>query len=99
MTDDLPSRWIQQGPLKIFKGSASRGEFYVFQIGVYACRTAIRDLKVSFSEFKNTQTEDVILVSASRCFNTGGVDWTGKTFDKACSVVETISLLASTRAK
>jgi hypothetical protein len=88
MTDDLPSRWIQQGPLKIFKGSASRGEFYAFQIGVYACRTAIRDLKVSFSEFNNTQTEDVIPAYASRCFNTGGIDWTGKTFAKACPVVE-----------
>jgi hypothetical protein len=88
MTDDLPSRWIQQGPLKIFKGSASRGEFYTFQIGVYACRTAICDLKFSFSEFNNTQTEDVIPASASRCFNTGGIDWTGKTFVKACPVAK-----------
>ena len=88
MTDDLPSRWIQQGPLKIFKGLASRGEFYAFQIGVYACRTTIRDLKVSFSALKNTQTEDVIPDSASRCFNTGGIDWTGKTFAKACPVAQ-----------
>ena len=86
MTDDLPSRWIQQGPLKIFKGSASRGEFYAFQIGVYAYRSGISDLHVSFSAFENTRTEDVIPASASRCFNTGGVDWTGKTFVKTCPV-------------
>ncbi|UCE40445.1 MAG: hypothetical protein JSV17_13425 [Candidatus Aminicenantes bacterium] len=86
MTNDLPYRWIQQGPLKIFKGSASRGEFYAFQIGVYACRSAITDLQISFSKFKNTQTEDVIPASSSRCFNTGGVDWTGKSFIKACPV-------------
>jgi len=86
MADDVPSRWIRQGPLKIFNGSASRGEFYTFQIGVYACRTALRNLGVSFSAFKNTQTEDVIPASASRCFNTGGIDWTGKTFAKSCPV-------------
>ena len=86
MTDDLPLRWIEQGPIKVFKGSANRGEFYAFQIGVYACRSSIPDLKVSFSVFKNTQTEDVIPASASRCINTGGVDWTGKTFVKACPV-------------
>jgi hypothetical protein len=86
MTDDLPSRWIQQGPLKIFKGSARRGEFYAFQIGVYACRSRISDLHVSFSAFENTQTEDVIPATAARCFNTGGVDWTGKTFVKTCPV-------------
>ena len=86
MTDDLPSRWIQQGPLKIFKGTANRGEFYAFQIGVYACRAAITDLRVSFSAFKNTETEEVIPASASRCFNTGGIDWTGRPFVKSCPV-------------
>ncbi len=86
MTEDLPYRWIQSGPLKIFKGSASRGEFYAFQIGVYACRTAISDLKVSFGEFKNLQTGIVIPSTASRCFNTGGVDWSGKAFVKTCPV-------------
>jgi hypothetical protein len=86
MADDVPYRWIQQGPLKVFKGSASRGEFYAFQTGVYACRSAITDLKVSFKEFKNTRTEDSIPASAFRCFNTGGIDWTGKTFIKHCPV-------------
>jgi hypothetical protein len=86
MTEDLPLRWIEQGPERIFKGSADRGEFYAFQIGVWACRSSIPDLKVSFSAFENTQTDDAIPASASRCFNTGGVDWTGKSFVKACPV-------------
>ncbi len=86
MTDDLPLRWIQQGPLTVFKGSADRGEFYAFQIGVFACGSPITDLQVSFSEFSNIQTDDVIPASASRCFNTGGVDWTGKVFFKSCPV-------------
>jgi hypothetical protein len=86
MTDDLPSRWIRQGPLTVFKGTAKRGEFYAFQIGVYACREPITDLHISFSPFKNTETADEIPVSASRCFNKGGIDWTGKAFVKACPV-------------
>jgi hypothetical protein len=86
MADDLPSRWIEHGPHKVFKGSASRGEFYAFRIGLYACRETISDLKISFSAFESLQTEDVIPASASRCFNTRGIDWTGKPFVKACPV-------------
>ena len=86
MADDVPLRWIQQGPHKVFRGSAGRGEFYAFQIGVYACRSAISDLRVSFSDYENTETEDMIPSSASRCFNTGGVDWNGKPFVKSCPI-------------
>ena len=86
MTDDLPLRWIRQGPLTVFKGSADRGEFYAFQIGVFACRSNISDLQVSFSAFENTESTDQIPASASRCFNTGGIDWTGKNFLKTCPV-------------
>ncbi len=86
MTDDLPLRWIRQGPDTVFKGSADRGEFYAFQIGVFACRSDISDIQVTFSSFENMESMDEIPVSASRCFNTGGVDWTGKGFLKTCPV-------------
>ena len=36
MTDDLPLRWIKAGPSAAFTGDPCRGEFYVFQIGLYA---------------------------------------------------------------
>ncbi len=42
MADYLPLRWIGSGPSEEFRGEAARGEFYTFQIGVYAARTAIR---------------------------------------------------------
>jgi hypothetical protein len=88
MTDNLPSRWIQTGPLEVFGGTAARGEFYAFQIGVYACRSAISDIEIQFSDFKNIQTDSVITASSLTCFNTGGVDWTGQPFDKVCPVEE-----------
>ena len=86
MTDDLPLRWIENGPLKVFKGAAKPGEFYAFQVGVYACRSSIPDLKVAFSALENTLTGDMIPASAFRCFNTGGVDWKGNAFVKPCPV-------------
>lgn len=34
MNDDLPYRWIKSGPRSTFTGTACRGEFYAFQIGL-----------------------------------------------------------------
>lgn len=36
MTTDLPYRWISSGPRGSFIGEAARGEYYAFQIGIYA---------------------------------------------------------------
>jgi len=86
MTDDLPSKWIKNGPIEVFKGTAASGEFYAYQIGVYTCRAKISDLKIQFTDLEDMQTCAVIPASASTCFNTGGIDWMGKSFDKICSV-------------
>ncbi|MCH7557103.1 MAG: hypothetical protein IIB56_06565 [Planctomycetes bacterium] len=34
----LPRRWIESGPGSSFRGQAQPGEFYVFQIGLFAAR-------------------------------------------------------------
>ena len=52
MADDLPYRWIKTGPRNQFSGAALRGEFYAFQINVYACTEAIEDIEVSFSDLR-----------------------------------------------
>jgi len=85
MTDDLPFKWAQAGPQEIFRGEAARGEFYAFQIGVYACREEIPDLDVRFTDLKNGMGVS-IPASAARCINIGGVDWNGEPFKKVCSV-------------
>jgi hypothetical protein len=36
MTSDLPLRWIQKGASEVFRGHARRGEYFVFQIAIYA---------------------------------------------------------------
>ena len=50
MTGDLPYRWISAGPRGTFQGEAARGEYFTFQIGVWAAREPIADLDVRFSD-------------------------------------------------
>ena len=50
MTDDLPLRWVRNGPSAEFKGEAQRGEFYVFQVGLYAARKPIEDMEEVLSD-------------------------------------------------
>ncbi|MCK4998217.1 MAG: DUF5107 domain-containing protein, partial [Anaerohalosphaera sp.] len=85
MVDDLPKRWIDRGPSDVFEGKAMRGEFYAFQIGVYANKLEISDLDISFSDLAQSGG-GAIKSSAIRCFNTGGTSWDGTKFDKICSV-------------
>jgi len=46
MADDLPFRWVQPGADQPFRGDAMRGEFYAFQLGIYAVTQPITDLSV-----------------------------------------------------
>jgi len=84
MTNHLPLRWITAGAGKAFSGSAAKKEFYAFQVGVFAANTKMENVTVGFSELKGAK--GVIPAAALRCINTGGVDWTGKRFQKQCSV-------------
>ncbi len=85
MTDDLPQRWIAAGANAPFRGAADRGEFYAFQVGLFAARKPIEGLDVRFGDFR-TAGGAVIPAAALRCFNTGGRDWTGRSFKKTVSV-------------
>jgi hypothetical protein len=93
MADDLPLRWIQSGPKDNFVGEALRGEFYAFQIGVFAARASIEDLDVMFSDLKQVRSSPssggstaTIPSSGAHSFNTRGVNWDGKEFKKVCAV-------------
>ena len=85
MEDDLPLRWIQNGPGMEFSGQAQPGEFYVFQVGVYAARCEITNLTLKYSDLQ-LEKGDVIPVSAFRCFNLGGTDWLGRPMKKTFEV-------------
>lgn len=86
MTGDLPFRWIQQGVRDEFQGEAAKGEYYAFQVGVYAAKNDIADIFTRFSDLKQVDGKEWIPAAALRCFNVAGTDWTGKRFDKITPV-------------
>ena len=85
MTDDLPQRWIEAGANAPFKGAADRGEFYAFQVGLFAAHKPVEGLDVRFGDLR-TANGAVIPATAFRCFNMGGKDWTGRPFQKTVTV-------------
>ncbi|MBI3130601.1 MAG: hypothetical protein HYZ13_04525 [Acidobacteria bacterium] len=68
-----------------FHGEARPGEFYVFQIGLWAARRPIVDLKLTFSELVGPAGVKVP-AAALRCFNLGGVEVEGRPFTKTLHV-------------
>ncbi|NNG17158.1 MAG: hypothetical protein HKM89_11825 [Gemmatimonadales bacterium] len=88
MNQDLPFKWIQTELGLPFQGTAQRGEFYTFQLGVFAARQRIDELRVTFGDLTTSRTGFVIPASAFTCFNLGGIDWQGRPFTKQVTVVE-----------
>ena len=86
MTTDIPYKWIENDRHDSFTGQADKGEYYVFQIGVWAARKDIDKLHVGFSPLVNKKTGEQVPVSSFTCFNTEGTDVTGEVFEKNCSV-------------
>ncbi len=86
MTTDIPYKWIADNRHDFFNGLADKGEYYVFQLGVWAARSTVENLHVDFSALTNKATGEQIPASSFTCFNTEGTDVTGTTFAKKCSV-------------
>ncbi len=81
MPDDLPLRWTTLGLRQDFEGHAQPGEYYVFQIGVFAAREPIADLSVEFGDLRNALGA-VLPAGELTCFNLGGTDWLGRPIRK-----------------
>ena len=90
LTRDLPLRWIEAGPGGSVFGEAMRGEWYAFQVGVWAARAPIADISTTFNALVvrsgGYSGGAAIPVDAMRCVTTGGTDWTGAPIDKVVHV-------------
>jgi len=73
MTNDLPQRWIQKKSNSSFSGDAKRGEWYAYQLGIYAIET-LEALKISFTDLRSA-TGEKIASSNITCINTEGVKY------------------------
>jgi hypothetical protein len=85
MKDEIPQCWLAKSQNAGFTGQACRNEYYCFQIGVYAHRKGLEDVKVEFDDLKDGQGR-VIDASLMTCFNTGGIDAYGEAFSKRVDV-------------
>jgi hypothetical protein len=85
MTDDLPRRWIQNGPSTAFAGQPQPGEFYVFQLGLFAARQAVTNVALTFGTLAGAGGK-TISASAFKCFNLGGTNYQGTAFTNAFAV-------------
>lgn len=85
MSDALPLRWIRSGPRLDFAGTAARGEFFAFQLGLFAARQSLNGVAVEFSDLTGADGA-AIPARALRCTNLGGSDWLGRVFHKTVNV-------------
>jgi hypothetical protein len=85
MLDELPRRWIEAGPRDTFRGEAARGEFYAFQIGLFAATQEVHDLAVDCGDWQ-AGVGASIPAGALRCINLGGTDWLGRPLRKRVDV-------------
>jgi len=79
MDRDLPYRWIERGAFAELHGSARRGEFYAFQVGLYAVED-VADVEVEIGDLRHAASDAVIRAAAVSAFNLGGVDSKGRDF-------------------
>ena len=92
MASDLPLRWILKGPGGSVEGESSPGEYFTYQIGVWAARVPIGDLEVKFSDLAFAGTggatgsssgpHSPVRASSMTCINAGGSNWDGTLFTK-----------------
>ena len=71
MKDEIPLKWVEKGPSGKFSGEAFKNEYYAFQIGVFAVKKELENVKVEFSPLAGPNFK--IPPSALTCFNTGGI--------------------------
>jgi hypothetical protein len=86
MKDEIPLRWLERGPSGTFSAKALKNEYYSFQVGIYASKKDLMNLKVEFSFLANSSYK--IPASSLTCFNTGGIGPYGKPFEKRVNVLK-----------
>ena len=88
MYDYLPLRWIEKGPSDIIEGETKKGEYFTFQVGLYCIKDSIEGIEISFSDLMSGGGNIVIHHDSISSFNTGGINWDGKSFSKKVSVAQ-----------
>ena len=86
MTRDLPRRWVQAGLTDRFAGAARPGEYFAFQLAVFALQP-LTGVQVRFTALAAPGGLS-IRPEALACINTHGVDWRGEPFERTLDVAQ-----------
>ncbi|HUM78867.1 MAG TPA: DUF6067 family protein [Candidatus Saccharicenans sp.] len=86
--DYLPLPWIEAGPQTKFEATVARGEYFVFQLGLFAHRQNLEKIKVVFSDLINKSSGEAINAKEATCFNLGGIGWDSQPFEKELSLAQ-----------
>ena len=84
MTDDLPQRWIKRGPSQTFAGAADKGEYYAFQLGIYA-RREMKEVQVTFGDL-SAGNGKTIPAAQLNCMNTNGTTYDARPFNATVNI-------------
>lgn len=84
--DSIPEGKIKdENYTKRFSMNAQPGEMYVYQLGVWALKTDINDVRIQFTDLKD-KTGYSVTAKKMTCFNKGGVDFKGNSFSKKINI-------------
>ena len=72
----IPAHWAKKNPSLTFEGEALKNEYYCWQIGLWAVKTDVKNIRVTFSDF--TSGNERISKDSVTCFNQEGTNWDGK---------------------
>ena len=84
MFNDLPYRWIEAGPSTSATFTGAPNEYLVFQLGVFAPKTNIENIKATLSDL--TSATGTISKDNLTCFNLEGINHEGKYFTKTVDI-------------
>ncbi|MGD9327424.1 MAG: DUF6067 family protein [Cyclobacteriaceae bacterium] len=86
MKRDIPLKWIEDSIRNTFSGQAERNEYYAFQLGLFASKKELSNIKLEFSDLLSKNSR--IPASGITCFNISGIDPDGKPFKKNLNIPE-----------
>ncbi len=85
MKDEIPLRWLDKTPGAVFEGRALKNEYYVFQLGIYAYKKELQNVRIAFEDL-TTKSGNILAAGRLTCFNNGGTDPDGLPFTKRVDV-------------
>ncbi len=74
----IPARWVASGPSHEFEGYAMPGEYYVWQIGLWAAEKEMKNVRLEFGDFRHSSRKNMISRNEVTCFNLEGTNWDGQ---------------------